>query len=304
MKLGALEAGGTKMVCAIGDEAGHIEKRRIFPTRTPEETVPEMLDFFAAEKIEAMGIASFGPVDLRKGSETWGYITSTPKKGWADFNLCGAFIRELGVPAGFDTDVNGACLGELLYGNGRGCSSLVYITVGTGLGMGICADGRLIHGMLHPEAGHMLVRKAPGDDFRGICPYHGDCLEGLCCGPAIEARYGITARELPGEDPAWGYTAYYIAQAAMNLILTVSPERIIIGGGVLGHPGLLEAIRARTQQLLAGYLKSPLLQNMDTYIMEPGCGGDQGVLGALKLAEEAAKDDKGRKMWYNEKTDK
>ena len=289
MRLRALEAGGTKMVCAVGDEAGHIGKRAVFPTRTPDETVPEMLAFFEKEQIEAIGIASFGPVDLRVGSDTWGYITSTPKNGWANYDICGAFTGKLGVPAGFDTDVNGACLGELLYGNGRGCSSLVYITVGTGIGMGICAGGHLIHGMVHPEAGHMLLHRAPGDDFPGICPYHGDCLEGLCCGPAIGARYGIPAAEIPADDPAWRYTAYYIAQAVMNLILTVSPERVILGGGVMGQPQLLPMIRRETERLLNGYLKASQLQDMDSYIMEPGCGGDQGILGALELAAGVCK---------------
>lgn len=286
MLLGALEAGGTKMVCAIGEETGKILKTTTIPTVTPEETMPQLLSFFKEEGIEALGIGCFGPIDLNKKSKTYGHITSTPKLAWQNYDICGVFQKELNVPIGFDTDVNVACLGEMQYGSGKGLDTVVYITVGTGVGMGICIGGQLLHGMLHPEAGHMLVRRVPEDTFQGVCPFHKDCLEGLIAGGSIAARYGVKADQIRRDDIAWEYTAYYIAQAIVNLILTVSPERIILGGGVMKQEQFLPLVHKYVPELLRGYIQTKELEDITTYIVSPGCEDRQGVLGALKLAYE------------------
>lgn len=285
MVLGALEAGGTKMVCAVGDENGAIVERAVFPTRTPETTIPQMIEFFKKHKIEALGIGCFGPIDLNKSSDTYGYITSTPKLAWQNYDICGAFEEALGCPVGFDTDVNGSCLGEMNFGAAKDCKNVVYITIGTGVGMGIAVDGKLVHGILHPEAGHMLVKRVEGDTFEGICPFHKDCLEGLVCGGAIGARYGVKAYEIAKEDIAWDYTATYIAEGVMNLILTLAPEKIILGGGVMEQEHMVPLIREKLKTLMADYLKAKELSDLEHYIVRPGCEGEQGILGALLLAK-------------------
>ena len=188
MRLGALEAGGTKMVCAIGDETGKIFEQISFPTKTPEDTVPAMIEYFQKADVEALGIGCFGPIDPDKKSKTYGYITSTPKLAWADYDMAGAFERALGIPVGFDTDVNGSVLGEVTFGQAKGKSCVIYITIGTGVGAGIYIEGRLLHGMLHPEAGHVMVNRREDDKYEGKCPYHKACLEGMAAGPALEAR--------------------------------------------------------------------------------------------------------------------
>ncbi len=287
MLYGALEAGGTKMVCAIGDENGHIKEIKTFPTTTPEETMPLLLGFFQQYPIEALGIGCFGPIDLDKNSPTYGYITSTPKLAWQNFDICGAFRDKLNIPIGFDTDVNGSCLGEMTYGAAKGLHSAAYITVGTGVGVGICVNGTLLHGMMHGEAGHMLVKKYSSDTFLGACPFHGDCIEGLCAGGSIEKRYGIKSYLLEETDIVWSYTGYYIAQLIVNLILTVSPQRVILGGGVMKQKQLFPIIREQVPQILKGYVKTKELENMNEYIVEPQCKDQQGVLGALLLGYEA-----------------
>ncbi len=287
MLYGALEAGGTKMVCAIGDENGHIKEMKTFPTTTPEETMPLLIGFFQQYPIEALGIGCFGPIDLNKMSPTYGYITSTPKLAWQNFDICGVFRDKFNIPIGFDTDVNGSCLGEMTYGAAKGLHSVAYITVGTGVGVGICVDGVLLHGMMHGEAGHMLVKKHPSDTFLGACPFHGDCIEGMCAGGSIEKRYGIKSYLLKDTDIVWSYTGYYIAQLIVNLILTVSPQRVLLGGGVMKQKQLFPIIREQVPQILNRYVKTKELDDMNQYIVEPECKDQQGVLGALLLGYEA-----------------
>ncbi|MDO5521703.1 MAG: ROK family protein [bacterium] len=283
MRIGALEAGGTKMVCGVGNEFGQIECLEKFPTRTPETTMPQMISFFKEHKIEALGIGCFGPIDLHKESTTYGCITSSPKEAWRNYNILKEFSKELACPIGLDTDVNAACLGEMEYGAAKNCKNVIYITIGTGVGMGICAEGTLLHGVMHPEAGHMFVKRLPSDSFEGTCPFHKDCLEGLVSGGAIGARYGKKAYEIPVQDVAWTYTAHYIAEAIANLILTLEPERIILGGGVMEQEQLLFLIQKEVISLLHGYLGIKQLHKIEDYIVRPGCKGDQGVLGALLL---------------------
>jgi fructokinase len=230
MILGALEAGGTKMVMAVGNEKGEIFERRTIPTESPENTMPAMIDYFREKKIEALGIGSFGPVDVREGSETYGRILDTPKTAWQQYDLGRNLQEALQVPVKVDTDVNASCLGEMTFGDAKGLKNVIYITIGTGIGAGVAVNGGLIHGMLHPEAGHILLRKSPKDSYEGKCPYHKTCFEGLASGPAIEERYGKKAWELAENKEVWELEADYIAQALANYILVYSPERIILGG--------------------------------------------------------------------------
>lgn len=290
MRIGALEAGGTKMVCAIGNENGELEKRISVPTQEPAVTVPQLLAFFQEEGVEAIGIGCFGPVDLNRESGTYGYITSTPKLAWTNYNMVGAFREALGVPVGFDTDVNGAVLGEVCFGAARGCETAVYITVGTGVGVGVYANGRLLHGLLHPEAGHMLMARHPKDSYAGKCPFHPDCLEGLAAGPAIMERWGKPAAELAGQEEVWELESYYIAQAVTNYILTLSPQKIILGGGVMHQKQLFPQIRRKVAGMLNGYIcHDAVLGGIDRYIVPPALGEDPGIKGALMLGKNAVK---------------
>lgn len=288
MRIGALEAGGTKMVCAVGDENGKLEKKVSFPTKTPEETMPVLLDFFEEHKVEAIGIGCFGPIDLNKSSATYGYITSTPKLAWANYNIVGAFEKKLGVPIGFDTDVNGAVLGEVCFGAAKGCDSAVYITIGTGVGVGVYVNGGLLHGLLHPEAGHVLVARAAGDPYAGKCPYHPNCLEGLAAGPAIMERWGRPAAELAEREEVWELESNYIAQAVTNYILTLSPQKVILGGGVMHQEQLFPLIRAKVAEMLNGYVRhNAVLREIDRYIVPPMLGDEPGIKGALVLGKNA-----------------
>lgn len=287
MILGALEAGGTKMVCAIGDEKGNLTDRITFPTETPETTMPQMIAYFKKFNIEALGIGTFGPADLNPASKTYGHITTTPKLAWANFNIRGAFAEALQVPVGFDTDVNAAALGEAAFGCMRDINNGIYITIGTGIGVGILAEGKLLHGMLHPEGGHILLERHPSDNYKGCCPYHKNCFEGLASGPAIEGRYSKKAIELKNIPEVWELEADYIAKALVNYILILSPERIVLGGGVMHQEQLFPLIRKKTAELLNGYIKTKQLDNLDTYIVPPSLNDNQGVLGCLKLAYEA-----------------
>ena len=284
MRIGALEAGGTKMVCAVGNEFGEIEERASIPTRTPAETMPEILDFFRGKGLEAMGIASFGPVDPDRNSKTFGYITTTPKLAWQNYDLRGAFVREFGIPTGFDTDVNGSCLGEATWGASKDVDSSIYITIGTGVGVGVMIEGRLLHGMLHCEGGHVLLTRHPEDSFSGKCPFHSNCLEGLAAGPAIEARWGKKAYELTDRPEVWEVEAYYIGQALVDYILTLSPKRIILGGGVMHQEQLLPLVRREVARQLNGYLKTKELDDLEHYIVKPALNDNQGVMGCLRLA--------------------
>lgn len=283
MILGALEAGGTKMVCAIGNENGEITEQISIPTVTPEETLPKLLTFFKGKGIEALGIGCFGPIDLNRDSSTYGYITTTPKTAWQNCDIVGTFRDELKVPVGFDTDVNGSALGEHTWGIGKGLNSCIYITIGTGIGVGVIADGKLLHGMLHPEGGHILLRKLPEDTFAGGCPFHENCFEGLAAGPAIEKRWGKKAIELAEDMKVWEMEADYIAQALVDYTCILSPQRIILGGGVMHQKQLLPMVRNRFKQLLNGYLQTKELKDLDTFIVAQSLDDKQGIMGALKL---------------------
>ena len=292
MKLyGALEAGGTKMVCAIGDENGNILERISIPTRTPAETMGPMIDFFRGKGIRALGIGCFGPVDLKKGSRTYGYITSTPKLAWQNYPIVAEFEKALGVPVGFDTDVNAAALGEATWGCTRDVENSIYITVGTGVGVGVIIGGKPYHGMLHPEGGHILLARHPDDPMVGSgCPFHENCLEGLAAGPSLEKRWGIKGAELTGRKEVWQLEAYYIGQALADYILILSPERIVLGGGVTHQEGLLALIRQETAKQLAGYIRTAAIDHLDSYIVGVSLNDNQGVMGAVKLAMDAEKE--------------
>lgn len=286
---GALEAGGTKMVLSYLDERGTMLERLSIPTRTPEETMPEMIGFFRAHPVDALGIGCFGPLDLNPQSGTFGYITATPKLPWRNYPIVRAFREALGVPVGLDTDVNGAALAEAMLGAAKGLGSCLYVTVGTGIGGGVVMGGRPVHGLVHPEFGHQLMRPAPGDPMpEGCCPYHKGCLEGLASGPAIEKRWGVSAKELPPEHPAWEIESEYLAQMCHNAIMTFSPEKIILGGGVMQQKFLLPIIRRKVLALLGGYICSPVVEaGLAEYIVEPGLDVNSGVMGAYLLAKEA-----------------
>jgi Transcriptional regulator/sugar kinase len=284
MRLGTLEAGGTKMICAIGNEMGEILERVSIPTETPEITMPKLIAYFQERNVEALGISCFGPLDLDKDSKTYGYITSTPKLSWQYCNIVGAFRAALQIPVGFDTDVNGAVLGEATWGALKGLDSGIYITIGTGIGVGIYSGRRLLHNMLHPEAGHVYVNKHPEDKYEGNCPYHGTCFEGLAAGPAIEDRYGMGAKDLEDKAEVWELEAYYIAQAIIGYICTVSPRRIVLGGGVMNQEQLFPLIRTEVERLLGGYLKTKELEDINTYIVPAALQGNEGIMGGLRLA--------------------
>jgi fructokinase len=290
---GGIEAGGTKFVCAIGTSPDNLVAEVRFPTTSPRETIAKAASFFQEQgrkygEVVSLGIASFGPLDPNPASPTYGYITSTPKPGWAFYNFVGDVHKALNLPVGFDTDVNIAALGEWRWGAAQGLDTFIYLTIGTGIGGGFMANGKLVHGLLHTEMGHMyLPHDVKKDPFAGVCPYHKDCLEGLACGPAIEKRWGRRGEELPIDHPAWELEASYLAYAAANLVCTHSPQKIIFGGGIMQHPLLLIKIRHQVQRLLNGYIKTPrILEEIDQYIVSPGLGGRSGVLGAIALAEK------------------
>ena len=291
MRYGGIEAGGTKWVCAVADRPVELSKSETFPSTAPGETVRRAVRFFTENgPVGALGVGAFGPVDIRPASPTWGTITTTPKPGWADTDLVTPLRAGLGVPIALDTDVNAAALGEWRQGAAAGLDTFCYITVGTGIGGGAVAGGRIVHGLLHPEFGHMRIpHDRARDPFDGICPYHGDCLEGLASGEAIRQRWGRPGQELSG-SAAWEIEAGYLALALVNVICVLSPQRIIIGGGVAKQPRLLPLARQRVRELLAGYLRAPELTEPDAierYIVPPGLGDSSGVIGAIELALDA-----------------
>ena len=287
MRLGALEAGGTKMVCAIGDESGKIYEQVSIPTETPEITMPKLISYFEERQIEALGIGCFGPIDPDKKSETYGYITSTPKLAWTDYNIVGTMEKSLMIPVGFDTDVNGSVLGEVTFGQAKGKKCVVYVTIGTGVGAGIYIEGKLLHGMLHPEAGHILLSKREDDTYEGKCPYHKTCLEGLAAGPAIQERWGKRAADLKDDERVWDLEAYYIAQALVDYILILSPQMIILGGGVMHQEQLFPQIRSYVKKMMNGYIKTKEMADLDHYIVPASLHDDQGIMGALELGRRA-----------------
>ena len=289
MLLGALEAGGTKMVLCIGDENGQIFDQKVIPTLTPEETMPEIIRYFAEKKAEAIGVASFGPVDLDRSSPTYGYITNTPKLPWRNCPVLPWLTRELKVPAGFDTDVNAAALAECRLGAAKGLEDCLYLTVGTGIGGGLVSGGRLVHGAQHPEWGHIPLRPMEEDPCKkGFCPSHESCAEGLASGPSMEKRWGMKASELPEGHPAWDLEAAYLAEVCVTAFMTVSPRKIILGGGVLGRESLLPLVRKKTAELMNGYLTAPCFEHLDQMIVRPALFPVSGLAGALLLAAEAA----------------
>lgn len=287
MRLGAIEAGGTKMVCAIGDETGKIYEQVSIPTETPEITIPKLISYFEDKGIEALGIGCFGPIDLNKNSDTYGYITSTTKLPWINCDIVGVFQKALGCPVGFDTDVNGSVLGEVTFGQAKGKNNVVYITIGTGVGAGVFVEGKLLHGMMHPEAGHVIIRKRNDDEYEGNCPYHQTCLEGLAAGPAIEGRWGKKAIELKDQKEVWDLEAYYIAQALVDYIMVLSPEMIILGGGVMQQEQLFQMIRSYVKVLLGEYIKTKQIEDLEHYIVPASLDDKQGIMGCLELARLA-----------------
>lgn len=284
MLIGALEAGGTKMVCAIGEEGGEIREQISIPTKTPDETLAQIAEYFRKHRIGGLGIGCFGPIDLRKESATYGFITSTPKTAWRNCDIVGYFKKTLGVPVGFDTDVNASLLGEAAWGAAKDLDCAIYITIGTGIGVGVMAEGRLLHGMLHPEAGHIMLLRHEKDRYEGKCPYHQCCFEGLASGPAIEERWGRKGAELAGHREVWEMEAYYIAQAIYGYILTLSPQRIILGGGVMQQEALFGMIREEVLRLNRNYINTKEMEKLEEYIMPAALEGDQGIKGCIRLA--------------------
>lgn len=284
MLIGAIEAGGTKFILGIGNEKGEVLERLSIPTESPEITMPKVISYFKEKKIEVMGVGSFGPIDPNVDSPTYGYITTTPKAGWSNYDLIGELKKHLNVPMAFDTDVNGAALGELTWGGAHGLNSALYITVGTGIGAGAVVESNMIHGLLHPEMGHITIQRHRNDTFEGNCPYHKDCLEGLAAGPAIEKRWGKQGHELPIGHEAWEMEAFYLAQALVNFILIISPEKIIMGGGVMKQDFLFPLVRKEVQRLLNGYVdKREIIENIDNYIIPPQLGDNAGLCGSIAL---------------------
>ncbi|KYG28240.1 ROK family protein [Alkalihalobacillus trypoxylicola] len=282
--LAAIEAGGTKFVCAVGDETGRIVDRIKIPTTIPEETMTEVIKFFKKYTVKSIGIGSFGPIDINEDSPAYGHITSTPKLAWKDYPIVETMKKAFGVPVGFNTDVNAAALGEATFGAAKGLDSCLYITVGTGIGAGAIVQGQLLQGLSHPEMGHILVRRHPNDSYEGNCPYHGDCLEGMAAGPAIENRWGLKGAELSEREEVWDLEGYYLAQAIMQYSLILSPKKIILGGGVSNQKQVFEAIHKYLPEFIQNYISLP---ELSSYIVKPGLGDDSGISGALMLASRA-----------------
>jgi fructokinase len=294
MLVGGIEAGGTKFVCSVGTGPEELRTMTRFPTTTPDETLGRAISFFKEqeaqeEPLSAIGVASFGPVDPDPDSPTFGFITSTPKMDWVNTDFIGALQEHFEVPMGFDTDVNGAALAEGKWGAAAGLHTFIYLTIGTGIGGGAMVNGRLLHGLIHPEMGHIrLHHDWERDPFPGNCPYHGDCLEGMAAGPAIEERWGQKGQELEPGHPAWDLEAGYLAQALQSLVCVLSPQRIIMGGGVMNQTGLIAKVREKTVTYLNDYIQHPAItEHIDEYVVPPALGGQAGVLGAIALGLQA-----------------
>jgi fructokinase len=286
---GGIEAGGTKFICALGSGAGLITSETRIETTTPDETFTHVIRFFRSavneKAVGRIGMACFGPLDLDPRSSTYGFITSTTKSGWRNTDVVGRLKRELDVAVVLDTDVNGAALGELTWGAGQGFDPLLYLTIGTGIGGGFVKDGQPLKGLVHPEMGHIrLPHDRKLDPFPGACPFHGDCFEGLASGPAIAARIGLPSDDLPDDHPFWRIEAHYIALAIQGFILTLSPRKVIVGGGIMQRKQLLPLVRSEVRELLNGYVQHPALDRMDEYIVSPSLGARAGVLGAISMA--------------------
>ena len=291
---GGIEGGGTKFVCAVGTDPDNIRAEARFSTTTPQETMAQAVDFFkqqeaALGRLSAIGFACFGPLDPNPASPTYGHILPTPKPGWTNADVVGMLRNSFDIPIAFDTDVNGAALGEWRWGSAQGLQTFIYLTVGTGIGGGAYVEGKLLHGLIHPEMGHIALKhNFEKDSFSGVCPFHGDCFEGLASGVAIEKRWGQRGGTLPEDHPAWELEADYIAQALASYSFMLSPQRIIVGGGVGSLSHLLPKVQQRTKELINGYIQSPvILKNIESYIVSPGLGNRSGMLGAIALAEQA-----------------
>jgi fructokinase len=293
--LGGVELGGTKCVCLLGTGPDDIRLQTSVPTGDdPAMTLGRIEAILRGAvathgAIHALGIASFGPLDLARGSPSYGFITSTPKPGWRNTRVADRLAQALDVPVGFDTDVNGAALAEGRWGAARDLEDFAYITVGTGVGVGLVAGGRLVHGFAHPELGHSRVARRSGDLWRGVCEFHGDCVEGLASGVAIAARAGMPAHQVPADHPAWELAAHALAQLLHTLVLATAPRRILVGGGVIeARPAILEQVRRELLSSLNGYLDLQALAGpVDRYVISPGLGSLAGPLGALALAADA-----------------
>jgi fructokinase len=285
---GGVETGGTWCVCALGHGPGQLHGREQFRTTSPEETLDRIVAFFGQRPLpEAIGIGSFGPVDVDPSSPTWGYVTTTPKRGWQRTAVAPVLRDQLHVPVAFDTDVNAAAIAEHRWGAGKGRRSVCYLTVGTGVGAGLVIDGKPVHGLVHPEVGHLRIPHDPRrDPFTGACPVHGDCWEGLASGTAMAKRWGKSPAELSDEHAAWPLEAEYLALGILSIVCVASPHRVIVGGGVMERPQLLPMVRRRLRELVAGYLDTPwLAADIDDYLVSPALGDDAGVLGAIALAQ-------------------
>lgn len=285
---GGIEAGGTEFVCAVGTDPDDVIVSDPISTTTPTETFENVIAFFKKQPpVAAIGIGSFGPIDLDKKSPTYGYITGTPKPGWSNTRFVGTIGEALDVPVFFDTDVNTAALGEYRWGAAQGFDTSIYLTIGTGIGGGAMVGEKLAHGLIHPEMGHIFIpHDKNADPYPGKCPFHGDCFEGLASGPAIQERWGKSGKDLPPDHLAWNLEAHYIALALLNFICTLSPQRVVLGGGVMRQTQLFPLIHAELQTLLNGYLKHPaILENIHEYIVPPALGDHAGVLGAIALAQ-------------------
>ncbi len=290
---GGIEGGGTHFNCIIANDPQHIICETTFPTTSPTETIEKVASFFLEQiklgvEISSIGLGSFGPLDLHPGSPTFGYITRTPKPDWSNTPILKMVSEKLPVPVSIDTDVNCAALGEGIWGEAQGLTDFLYITVGTGIGGGIIINGKPLHGMVHSELGHILIpHDQEKDPFPGICPFHGDCLEGLAGGPALKARWEHPAEDLPIEHPAWELEAEYLAMALHNFICTISPQRIILGGGVMQQKQLFPKIRLKVLENLHNYAITTSSKNyMERYIVPPGLGTKSGVLGAIALVKQ------------------
>jgi len=286
--IGAIEAGGTKFVCGIGNEHGEVLERTSFPTEQPEKTIGQAIDYFRDKQVEAIGIGSFGPINIDKASPKYGYVTTTPKPGWGDYPFLPELQKAFDIPFGWDTDVNAAALGEATWGAAKGLDSCLYYTIGTGVGVGVYAEGKLVHGLVHPEGGHVLTRRHPEDTYGGKCPYHGDCLEGMAAGPAIEARWGVKGSELSVDHPAWEMEAFYIGQAVAGAIVLLSPKKVILGGGVMHQRQLFPLIHEQVKNNLRGYVSAAeVVEGIADYIVPPGLGDNAGLCGSLALGLRA-----------------
>ena len=282
---GGIEAGGTKFVCAVGETPQSIQASTVISTTTPTVTLRQVIAFFRRYPIRSLGLATFGPIDLDRGSSTYGRILSTPKIAWQKCPIVATLQTALEVPLAVDTDVNAAALAEATYGAGRGCDPVVYLTVGTGIGGGAVVHGQPLHGLMHPEMGHMLLARAPGDRRPSGCPFHEDCLEGLASGYAIQLRFGEPETLPPGHE-AWALEAAYLGQALATIVTILAPQRIIIGGGVMRQPHLLPRIRQACAQVLRGYVpRVKAASDFESYIVPPALGDEAGAIGALRLAQ-------------------